>query len=224
MPCKRNEEAVNRICNAARDIMMTRGYEAMTYSELAQKTGLPRGTVQYYFPKKEELAKSFMGTVAAVATQMAQKILGDNAPAVAVIYATAQIVVAFYYSTPGLRKFMLDISTDRRLQHAVSPDWNDWIREISGKDDLALAKGQIDTLSMATGAVHEMHYIYLSEGRTPLFAKLNREATLAQAKALGFSTREANAMLRQGTLTQEYAQQLAEELYSELQTTEIGSL
>lgn len=216
MPRKRDEAAVEAIRNVARTIMMNEGYEAMTYSELARQTGLPRGTVQYYFPKKEELAKDLMGTIADLATVRARQEYGEEAPDVTVMYATSQLVVGLYFSTPGLRQFMLDISTSRKLQHAVSPDWVEWMRQLSGKRNLAPTQKQIDAMSMANGAVYEMYYIYLSEGRTPVFAETTREGTLAQARALGLSTREAKHLMNEGTLTQERTQQIVEELLAQL--------
>lgn len=221
MPCKRNEEAVRTIKDAARDIMMTEGYDAMTYSELAKRTGLPRATAQYYFPKKELLAMGLMQAIANLASPLARRELGEHAHLVSIVYATAQIVVGLYYGTPGMRQFMLDISSSRKLQHAVSPDWSVWLREMAGMPNLSLTQEQQDDLAMVHGSVHEMHYVYLSEGRTPSFAKLTREATLTQAKVLGIKTREANKLLDAGTLSQERTQEIAKDLLRDLSKIEL---
>lgn len=201
--------------------MLSEGYEAMTYSELARRTDLPRGTIQYYFPKKEELAKGLMGAIAYLATTRAQQELGEEASPVSVIFAAAQLAVGLYCSTTGLRQFILDISTSRKLQHAVSPDWIEWIRKLSGKDSLTPTQKQVDAMNLANGAVYEMYYIFLNEGRTPNYAEATREGTLAQAKALGYSTREAKQFMAQGELPQERTEQIVEELLKRLPKIEL---
>src|SRR5262245_37723723 len=55
------EQSQRRILDAALTSFAERGYEGATISQIAERAGVARGLVSYYFPAKEQLLQALLG-------------------------------------------------------------------------------------------------------------------------------------------------------------------
>ncbi|MEV5704426.1 helix-turn-helix domain-containing protein [Actinoallomurus sp. NPDC052274] len=55
------EQSRRRILDAALTLFAERGYEGATISQIAERAGVARGLVSYYFPAKDELLHELLG-------------------------------------------------------------------------------------------------------------------------------------------------------------------
>lgn len=195
MARRRNEETIRAIKSASRMIILEHGFGAATYSELARRTGLPRTTIQHYVPQKEALATDFMQDIATLSLERAQSMVLDETHPIAMLYLAGQISHGVYYSVPGLRQLLLDVSTDRRLQNSVAPHYDIDQINLLGIDVSTIDATTRDDLSFALDGVYGVHFSCLTEGRVPDSAWLNRPVANAIARIIGLSDAERDEIL-----------------------------
>lgn len=210
MARRRNEETIAAVQNAARDIMLDQGYEAASYTTIAERTGIARTTVQHYFPRKEAFATGLMLRIEEVAHDRALQMAPEDEPPLVSYYLTSQIVYGIFYLTEGARKFLLDISTSRDLQHAAAPDYISEaldIFELNKVDDQA----RFD-LQYENGGIYEMHYLFLKEGKTPELSRLSRDFMHVLARLTGMTQKEYERMVDRYSLSNETLFEIGAEL------------
>ena len=138
MARKRNEQTIAQIRRASRRLILEEGYEACTYSALAEATGIARTTIQHYVPRKEALAAELMQAVSDVAYERATNLLGPDPHPLELTYVAGQVSSGIYHSEPGLRRFLHDVLVNRELQHDVFPRFDVIALDLFGTDIAAL--------------------------------------------------------------------------------------
>ncbi|ACV22790.1 Uncharacterised protein [Slackia heliotrinireducens] len=216
MARKRNEETVAAIRKAAFEIMLESGYVACTYTELAKLTGIPRTTVQHYLPEKNMIANEFMSCIAELCLQHGRMLAGEDQRPVVVYFLTGQTSHGLYYSTPGLRQFLLDVSASRDLQYAVTPDFYDWYLQMQDIEAPDVCDSVQDAMTFDNGGVYEVHYKCIKDGRVPNIAFLNRRALETLAGIMGVSSEEFDDVVKRYSIDNDTLLKAGAELAAKL--------
>ena len=56
----KNVPVIDQIIDLAQSLIQTRGYNAMSYRDLADQIGIKTSSIHYYFPAKEDLGRAVM--------------------------------------------------------------------------------------------------------------------------------------------------------------------
>ncbi|MBB2990554.1 AcrR family transcriptional regulator [Mycolicibacterium iranicum] len=73
-----SEQTRRSILAAARDIIAERGYQAATFQQIAQRAGVSRPTLHYYFSTREDLYETLLADVRARMEQCAAVAVGSG--------------------------------------------------------------------------------------------------------------------------------------------------
>ena len=211
---KRNEEYIEAAQTAAQEILIAEGYNAASYTAIAEHTGIARTTVQHYFPAKESFATELMTRIADVAAKRAADMTPEDESNFVTYYLTSQLAYGVFYLTEGTRQFLYDICASRELQHAAAPDYMKSAFEMFSIKS-ATDKDMFD-LQYAMGGIYEIHYLYIREGKTPDFAQLLSRIIKTLARMTGISNEECNRILEQYTIDHEELFAIGRELYAQL--------
>lgn len=57
---KTNPDTAERIMDAARRMVQTRGYNAFSYADISAQVGIRKASIHYYFPSKKDLGKELV--------------------------------------------------------------------------------------------------------------------------------------------------------------------
>lgn len=159
-----NEQTTNRelICRAAYSLFLNEGYQETSYSKIANLSGIGRPLVQYYFPKKEELALSFIDRL----METANRLLVDsgqasNLPEV-FLGQFGQIYYSFMLRNSQTKRLMLDFLRDRELSsRTIDSNIRYSLSFLDGGEELG--SSLIEASIKATGGVYELLYCLLKE-------------------------------------------------------------
>lgn len=210
----RNEETIASAQAAAQAIMLEAGYEAASYTAIAERSSIARTTVQHYFPRKEEFATSLMTRIAAIAQERARTIAPEGESLLAVYYLTVQISYGVFYLTEGTRRFLFDLTVSRDLQHAAAPDYIKGAMEVLPLG--AISDRDLFDLQFAIGGIYEMHYLFLTRGETPELAALGKHFVRVLARVLEMGQQEYDRMIELYTLTNDELFAIGAELLEEI--------
>jgi TetR/AcrR family transcriptional repressor of nem operon len=61
-----NRSTAEKIVRAARDLIMTRGYNGFSYADIAEAVGIRKASIHHHFPAKSDLAKAVVEETRAV--------------------------------------------------------------------------------------------------------------------------------------------------------------
>ena len=114
----RNEELKEKIVLAAWTQFHERGYDATSYSSIAEACDISRNLAQYHFPKKELLAIAFMERL----LSECQEALGYDDESLIGNYRRVFEVGCCYFEfllQHGYRQFLLDIIASRELTEDI---------------------------------------------------------------------------------------------------------
>ena len=114
----RNEELKEKIVLATWTQFHERGYDATSYSSIAEACDISRNLAQYHFPKKELLAIAFMERL----LSECQEALGYDDESLVGNYRRVFEVGCCYFEfllQHGYRQFLLDIIASRELTEDV---------------------------------------------------------------------------------------------------------
>ena len=201
-------------------MMLKSGYVACTYTALSERTGIPRTTVQHYFPNKDMLATQIMDKVSELATQKGNELAGDDGRPLVAMFLGGQVSHAMYYATPGMRQFMLDIASSRDLQHAVSPDYSKLFFHLDEMGDGEVNQRLQDNYHFANGGSFEIHYVCLKEGRLPEIARASRETFRIFARMMGVPSEECEEIVKSYSMDNETLLKIGAELVAIMESEE----
>lgn len=157
------------------------GYRLTSYSKIAEASGLGRPLVQYYFPKKEDLATEYVLSI----LKETSTFVSSNPNALAYLTQIGQVYYAFLLADDDMRRLTQDLLSSRQVTSRVTmanaeytiPAFAD-----TQSDAEALRQASIQ----ATGGIYEMLFIGLEQGQDFNPASLSAKNTAVFAAiALG---------------------------------------
>lgn len=166
------------IAEEAYRLFILQGYNKTSYTDIANKSGMDRALVQYYFPKKELLVVEFMSKLLSMAeTVIELRGLKSNNSWID-MYLIGQIHFSFLLSDENLAKFTLDIVSSRTLTQTILIFDESWAFHFlnihpSEQDDVS------DNLTIAAGGAYEMIYRYLISGKSLPVSRLMKRTMLS---------------------------------------------
>ena len=174
-----------RITSAAFQLFRECGYRLTSYSKIAERSEMGRPLVQYYFPKKEDLATEFVLSILDEASRFATP-LGDGL-ANPLVNATrmGHIYYSFLLGTPEMRRLTLDLLASRQVTSRVTIVNAEYT--IHGFPEAQSDAAQLRESSIrATGGIYEIVFAKLETGQQLDPAQLSMQNTAAFAAfALG---------------------------------------
>ena len=155
----RNEELKERIVLAAWAQFHERGYDATSYSSIAEACDISRNLAQYHFPKKELLAIAFMERL----LSECQEALGYDDGSLIGDYRHVFEVGCCYFEfllQHGYRQFLLDIIASRELTEDILTFNQSWALTHIGARQLDKLSEENVTRSvvMHMGGFYELLY------------------------------------------------------------------
>lgn len=151
----RNEELKEKIVLAAWTQFHERGYDATSYSSIAEACDISRNLAQYHFPKKELLAIAFMERL----LSECQEALGYDDESLIGNYRRVFEVGCCYFEfllQHGYRQFLLDIIASRELTEDILAFNQSWALTHIG----ALGLDQLSQADVTRSVVMHMGGFY----------------------------------------------------------------
>lgn len=208
-------ESRNDIRKTAFLLFRKLGYKATSYSMIAEESGQGRPLVQYYYPKKEEIAIEFIEEALKTIIQTVQfdSALSDT-PELQTLH-TGQLYYSFLLWDEDMRRFtkevlenraisshLVEVNADRSLPHLVTEQDVEPVRAISIK---------------ATGGVYELLYLQLQKGdlyKPGEYALQNTATFLSQTTDTSYE--DTCERLRSELLPDEVERDLTKEIFTKL--------
>lgn len=165
MPRPENAELKNEILAQARELFREKGYRATSYAEIAAAAGTTKGLLQYYYPKKDQLAYALMTQV----LERARAVLGyDDQPASLAaadtevyqqLYRIGQLFFDYLLGKGGYTKFLQDVTSDFDLVGSVLAFDLNWALEYAQLGDRANDREIVESVVMTMGGFYALlHY------------------------------------------------------------------
>lgn len=182
----RNETTEHLIRLAARRLFLSEGCSGASYTAIAELSGVSRPLVQRYFPKKELLVEDSVVAIRDASMQICDERLSLEGNPLVRLYLLGQVNIAAYFATEGVRAFMRDVLSSRKLTRLTIAEAFRWtvshtLPEPPGDEGLP----EPDELIMAMGGLYELLYTYLTDGRTPDVAACTQPSVLSFGAAFG---------------------------------------
>lgn len=195
-----NGEARRAIEQAAFDLFAEVGYAKTSYSAIAERCGITKALVQYYFRKKEELALGLL-------TRLLEESIdglglrGSDAPEAGRFGELWRIGTAYFdrmlcLAPSGYRTFLQDVLASRELTGDVLAFNVGWACSYLGRDAASLGSDASDDVIMSMGGFYELLYHALREGRPFDTARYLRRVVADFMRALGYGEAAVTKALR----------------------------
>ena len=159
-PAWDNLESRNEIRKAAFLLFRKIGYKTTSYSMIAEESKQGRPLVQYYYPKKEEIALEFL--VEAMQTILSQLESDRQADAMVATLHFGQLYYTFLLYDEDMQRFTSEVLESRSVTSRLVQLNAKWSLPESGtaEDEERITSASI----RATGGVYELLYLQLQDG------------------------------------------------------------
>ena len=206
MSKRRNVTVERSILAAAWDLFMEKGFQDTSYTDLADRSGVSRSLVQYYYPKKDLLVIACGKAIVIASHLVAHSDLHQEINQVSSAYATGQVLLAALFIHEGTRKFLLDALRDRDItQRLIIQNYQLAHRTFSVDENVQPLIP--DNVMMMAGGLGELAYSYLMRGETPEISSVLKPSVFLQANVFGLvneaTPQEAKAALAPYALSNE---------------------
>lgn len=154
------------IRNTAFKLLMECGVERTSFTLIADESGFGRSLVHYYYPKKDDLIFEFLERLFSAITVVAKRIPQFDEPQYNLV-RNGQVYFAFLLKDAGMRRFFLDLLSNRAVTNRIIQMNGDWSLPQLGlptEGDLFCLRAHI----MANGGLFEFVYEQLSAGADAL--------------------------------------------------------
>ncbi len=222
MPRPRNEEIRAKIQKAFWRSFQENGYEATSYSLVAQRTDLTKALVQYHFPKKELLAIALMDRLLAETENVLHiEPSGGTSQDFANLFRIGQSFFAFLLQRQGYRRFLYDVIKSRDLTEDVLAFDLNWalgfVKQDRSDEQEVLGNTEIGrSVIVHMGGFYELLYHCLKNDQPfDVSAGLN-DVLVAFIGALGFDRNQALELLAPGLMSEEELKSTVESLNDRL--------
>lgn len=183
MPKDRNLDTERSILASTWDLFMEKGFTRTSYTDLAERSGVTRSTVQYYAPKKTLLAEACFRAVYTASRDVVRERIGSSTSWLANGYLNIQVMLAAYFASTGMRRFLQDVLYDRDLvQNLIELLFRMGIDE---EASAFLERRQVpDGILVAVGGLSELLFTYLKRGSVPEISSMPVIGFMAIAREL----------------------------------------
>lgn len=190
------------ILRAAFRLLIEKGYEKTSYTDIARKSGCTRALVQYHYPKKDEFVTAFVDRLLeAVDAQLHERNLMTGS-CFADFSITGYLYFNFLLSNEELRTLALDLIAQRDTS-LISIErmaaWQHRSQELADIDDAIIR----DAVLLAVGGAHELIYHHLTN-EIPIDLRMLLARTIGSyALLLGFPQKTVDDLIRRPPLDAE---------------------
>ncbi|MGI6535798.1 MAG: TetR/AcrR family transcriptional regulator [Eggerthellaceae bacterium] len=156
--------------------LIQRGFDDTSYRSIAEETGRQRSLVQYYFPKKEDMATSFLQQLTRLQEQyLANRLEMGKDDFIAYQYTLAQLHYFFLTSTPQMQRLVRQMLTHRSVISEIIENELDWTADYLADRHVDIEDAET-TVVVTLGGIYELLYYRLRKDRP-----INAEALARQA-------------------------------------------
>lgn len=149
---------------AAFRLFKENGYKLTSYSLIAEECGLGRPLVQYYFPKKEDLAADFILRVLEEISNVMGMAPSGARQAQTYLMQFGQTYYAFLLKDESMRRLTYDLLTSRQVTSRVIETNAIYSVPILERDTPE-AERNIEASIAAVGGVYELMFRWLEQGK-----------------------------------------------------------
>lgn len=160
---KPEQDNRSTIESAAYRLFRKVGYKLTSYTMIAEESGVGRPLVQYYFPKKDDIAMSFILRI----LNSIEGIMGSSGKASQIpqgrVAQLGQVYYAFLLSSDEMKRLALDLLTSRQVTSRVIEANASYTIPLLGSspgDGSRLVESSVK----ATGGVYELMFRGLERG------------------------------------------------------------
>ena len=200
----RNEKLKGRIRAAAWKLFATEGYEATSYTAVAEAVGISRNLVQYHFPKKDLLAAELFDDVLSRTCQALDLDDDDLRNNLEGVYAVGAVYFTYLESEGGLRLFLSDVLKSRALTRDVCAFNAPWIlghvADAQGTYEYDGDAKAVRTLVGHLGGFYELLFYELERGGSLDAGEALSPVMKALATALGYPMAQVYALTPRNAL------------------------
>ena len=154
-----------RIKAAAFQLFREYGFRLTSYTKIAEASGLGRPLVQYYFPKKEDLATEFVVSILENASKLVNGSNGASPDPMAYVTQLGQVYYSFLLQDASMRRLTQELISNRQITSRVTAANADYTIPL-----FAHAQPNRELLRLssikATGGVYELLFIGLEAGQS----------------------------------------------------------
>lgn len=197
--------------HAAFRLLIDKGYEKTSYTDIARESGCTRALVQYHYPKKDEFVTAFVDRLLeAVDAQLHARDLVTGSCFVD-FSITGYLYFNFLLSNEALRPLALDLIAQRDTS-LISIErmaaWQHRSEELADIDDAVIR----DAVLLAVGGAHELIYHHLTSG-IPIDLRMLLARTIGTyALLLGFPQKTVDDLVERPPLDEEIVKEANAEL------------
>ncbi len=132
-PGRIRDENLNTIMSAAAEEFVQHGYRGASIQRIADRAGLPKANVHYYFPRKTHLYQSVLKEIVALWNSELDELQVDDDPAQALArFIRSKVRLSFLHPTAS-KLFALEIiSGAPNLQAYLSGELREWVAARAG--------------------------------------------------------------------------------------------
>lgn len=139
------------------------GYKLTSYTMIAEESGLGRPLVQYYFPKKDDIATSFILRILNSIAGLVDSSGKSSKLPQGHLAQLGQVYYAFLLSSDEMRRLALDLLSSRQVTSSVieaNAAYTIPLLNPAADDDSQLVEASV----LATGGVYELMFRGLERG------------------------------------------------------------
>lgn len=119
----RNAEKYNRILDSFQELLMEKSIENISVSEIAQKTGIAKGGIYYYFDSKDEMLDALVERKFEAAMDKAKKLAENrDIPAftrMAMIFTTCRDITLSFRINDNISGAQAALLHKKHMQHVI---------------------------------------------------------------------------------------------------------
>ncbi|MGY4103631.1 TetR family transcriptional regulator [Nocardia sp. R16R-3T] len=197
MPAEPAASAKARIARAARYLLLESGFTKMSYTKIADASGVDRPLVQYHFPRKEIFLLDFLDDLLAATRDHVRSHYPELTDPLSTLYVIGQLHFGTILLEDRIRLVTLDIVKNRELTARIIRFNEQWVASFLGSEELSAAESLSDDVTLILGGMYELVYRYTSEGNSLDVAGL----MLRVVSVFGSSVRDVPPNVVRATLT-----------------------
>ncbi len=201
-----------KVERAAYQLFRELGYRLTSYTRISEKSEVNRPLVQYYFPKKEDLATSFILRMLDAVSRLVDETGKASALPLGYLTQLGQVYYSFILKDPDMRRLTLDLFESRQVTSKVieaNAAYTLPYLDADGSSDPKLVNASVK----ATGGVYELVFRGLSRGQELDPADLSVQNTAAfMTLSSDIAYQEAKSQLEGQLLDEETVRDISSKL------------
>ncbi|MDO4544809.1 MAG: helix-turn-helix domain-containing protein [Bacillota bacterium] len=198
---KINYEIKNQIEKEARRLFLEKGYKATSMNDIAKVIGKEKTYVQKHFPKKEIFIYNFFSDLLDASDLFFAERNIKTKDYYMNLYLIGQIHFAFLLSTKEMKKFTIDILSDRELTEVLIKQDMEWASEYLTHFPLEEEREFKDNVTIVMGGIYELAYQHIKSGRPLDPQKLQKKAMMLFTFVQGLPIEETDKRFEENVIS-----------------------